>query len=194
MFKSFLIIIFIFNFQFMAKAEKITDFEVEGITVGDSLLAYMNANDIKNNDLGYYPNNSKFTAIHFVGKKDTYEYVIVYVKRNDTEYKIHLIRAINTVKGKNDCIESKKNIEKEMKFLFKEATFQEGSQPHYHYKKSTQYISQFYYGNDGRFSDGARVECLIIDEDDKKEFQIESSTLEVIVQYGGEFGRWLQTQ
>ena len=110
MFKSFLIIIFIFNFQFMAKAEKITDFEVEGITVGDSLLAYMNANDIKNNDLGYYPNNSKFTAIHFVGKKDTYEYVIVYVKRNDTEYKIHLIRAINTVKGKNDCIESKKNI------------------------------------------------------------------------------------
>jgi|TARA_B100001142_G_C14200201_1_gene603455 hypothetical protein len=194
MFKSFLIIIFVINFQSLAKAEKITDFEVEGITVGDSLLLYMNKDDIKNNDLNYYSNDSKFTAINFIGKKDTYEYVIVYIKRNDSDYKIHLIRAINLIKGKNDCIKSKKIIEKEMKSLFKKATFQEGSQKHYHYKKSTQYISQFYYGTDGRFSDGARVECLILDEDDKKEFEIESSTLEVIVQYGGEFGRWLETQ
>jgi hypothetical protein len=80
-----------------------------------------------------------------------------------------------------------------MKSLFQTATFQEGKQKHYYYKKSTQYISQFYYGSDGRYSDGARAECLIINKDTAQKYNIGSS-IEVILQYGGEFGRWLESE
>ena len=62
----------------------------------------------------------------------------------------------------------------------------------YYYKNSTQYISQFYYGEDGRFSPGARVECLIISKKEQEKYNT-FSTLEVIIQFNDEFGRWLES-
>ena len=146
----------------------------------------MSVKDIKNNHLNFYHSKSKFIGINFSGNKNTYQYVYVYVKRHDKNYKIYLIRALNTVKDKNSCLKTKKKIVNEMKSLFQNATFQEGEQKHYYYKKSTQYISQFYYGSDGRFSDAARAECFIISKDTAKKYNV-ISTLEVIMQYGGEF-------
>ena len=175
-----------------SQADDITDFQIEGISVGDSLLDYMSVKDIKNSDLNLYHSKSKFIGINFSGNKNTYEYVWVYVKRNDKNYKIIMIRGANLVKNKNSCVKKQKKIVDEMKSLFQAATFQEAKQKHYYYKKSTQYISQFYYGNDGRYSDGARAECLIINKDTAQKYNI-SSSLEVILQYGGEFGRWLES-
>jgi len=189
----FLVLVLIFSFHSLSKADDIKDFQIEGMSVGDSLLDYMSANDIKNNDLNLYHSKSKFIGINFSGNKNTYEYVYVYVKRNDKNYKIYLIRAANIVKNKNSCFKIKKKIVDEMKSLFQTATFQEGKQKHYYYKKSTQYISQFYYGSDGRYSDGARAECLIINKDTAQKYNIGSS-IEVILQYGGEFGRWLESE
>ena len=80
-----------------------------------------------------------------------------------------------------------------MKYLFKLAKFQEGSINHYLYKKSIQHISQFYYGKDARFTDAARAECLIIHEDDKKEFGLVSSSVQVIIQKGGDFAKWFNS-
>ena len=188
-----LVLVLIFSFQSLSKADDIKDFQIEGMSVGDSLLDYMSAKDIKNNDLNLYHSKSKFIGINFSGNKNTYEYVYVYVKRNDKNYKIYLIRAANIVKNKNSCFKIKKKIVDEMKSLFQTATFQEGKQKHYYYKKSTQYISQFYYGSDGRYSDGARAECLIINKDTAQKYNIGSS-IEVILQYGGEFGRWLESE
>jgi len=182
----------IFSLQSWTKADDIRDFEIEGMSVGDSLLDYMSAKDIKNNDLNVYHSKSKFIGINFSGNKNTYEYVYVYVKRNDKNYKIYVIRAANIVKNKNSCFKIKKQIVDEMKSLFQTATFQEGKQKHYYYKKSTQYISQFYYGSDARYSDHARAECLIINKDTAQKYNI-SSSIEVILQYGGEFGRWLES-
>ena len=125
----------IFSLQSWTKADDIRDFEIEGMSVGDSLLDYMSAKDIKNNDLNVYHSKSKFIGINFSGNKNTYEYVYVYVKRNDKNYKIYVIRAANTVKNKNSCFKIKKQIVDEMKSLFQTATFQEGKQKHYYYKK-----------------------------------------------------------
>ena len=81
----------------------------------------------------------------------------------------------------------------QIKSLFKNTYNQEGSQKHYYYKNSTQYISQFSFGKDARVSDHARVECLIIHEKDRKKEQGISSTLEILFQTA-EFGRWLSNQ
>ena len=43
----FIILIFIFCFQSWTKADDITEFEIEGMSVGDSLLNYFTEKEIK---------------------------------------------------------------------------------------------------------------------------------------------------
>ena len=189
-----IVLVLIFSLQSFSKADDISDFQIEGMSIGDSLLDYMNKDEIINNDQKLYSNNSKFLGINFNGKKNTYDYVYLYVKRNDKKYIIYLIRAINIVNNKNQCLKIKNEIAMEMKPLFENANFREGTQKHYYYKNSTQYISQFSFGRkDPTISDHGRVECLMIHKEDKKEAEGASSTLEVIIQ-SAEFGRWLDTQ
>ena len=190
--KTFLTL-FVLLFSFSVVAEDISDFQIEGMSIGVSLLDYMSEDEIINNDQKVYSNNSKFLAINFNGKKNIYDHVYLYVKRNDNKYIIYLIRAANIVNNKNQCLKIKNEIVMEIKSLFENAYFQEGSQKHYYYKNSTQYISQFSFGIDAQVSDHARVECLIMHEKDKKEEERASSTLEIIIQ-SAEFGRWLNTQ
>ena len=47
--RLFLILILTFSFQSLSKADDIRDFEIEGISVGDSLLNLVNKSDIKKN-------------------------------------------------------------------------------------------------------------------------------------------------
>ena len=53
-----LILILTFSFQTWTKADDIIDFQIEGMSVGDSLLNYMSENEIKNKstDTFYYKN------------------------------------------------------------------------------------------------------------------------------------------
>ena len=44
-----LILILTFSFQSLTKADDIRDFQIEGISVGDSLLDYFSENEIKSN-------------------------------------------------------------------------------------------------------------------------------------------------
>ena len=184
------ILILIFTLQTPSQADGIRDFQIEGMSIGDSLLDYMSEDEIINNDLKIYQNNSKFLVIDFNGKKNIYDYIYLYVKRNDKKYIIYTIRAMNIVDNKNQCLKIKNEIVMDMKPLFKNADFQEGSQKHFVYKDSMQYISQFSFGDDATVSDHARVECLILGKKDKKNY---GHSLEVIVQ-SAEFGQWLETQ
>ena len=47
--KILFIIFFIFIFQSWTKADDISEFEVEGISIGDSLLDYYSEDEIKSN-------------------------------------------------------------------------------------------------------------------------------------------------
>ena len=187
---SLYLFLILFTLQTPSQADDIRDFQIEGMSIGDSLLDYMSEDEIINNDLKIYQNNSKFLVIDFNGKKNIYDYIYLYVKRNDKKYIIYTIRAINIVDNKNQCLKIKNEIVMDMKPLFKNADFQEGSQKHFVYKDSMQYISQFSFGDDATVSDHARVECLILGKKDKKNY---GHSLEVIVQ-SAEFGQWLETQ
>ena len=111
-------------------------------------------------------------------------------KRNDDNFKIYLIRGMNIVKNKKDCLKIKETIAEDLKELFPKFYFLEGSQKHYYYKNSTQYISQFSLTSDANKSDHVRVECMIIDDKDKKIHGELVSTLEVIIA-SKEFNLWL---
>ena len=58
-----IIIIFFINIQLLSKADDIRDFEIEGISIGDSLLDHFTEKEIKENiSYNYEETNKKFTS------------------------------------------------------------------------------------------------------------------------------------
>ena len=58
--KFILFIILTISFQSWTKADDIKDFQIEGISLGDSLLDYFNEKDILNNKLKYHYTSNKY--------------------------------------------------------------------------------------------------------------------------------------
>ena len=112
-----LILILTFSFQTWTMAEDITDLEIEGISIGESLLEFMNIKDIEKqlieNDYLYSYTDKKFISIVVTGiKSDLYDKrIIVEVKRkNDLKYIIYSVRGEMIFPGMTKCLTSKKNI------------------------------------------------------------------------------------
>ena len=53
------VLVLIFSFQSLTKADDISDFEIEGMTIGDSLLDYFSEKEITKKKY-YYPKSKKF--------------------------------------------------------------------------------------------------------------------------------------
>ena len=182
-----MILFLIFCLQFSARGDDIKDFEIEGLSLGDSLLDRMTVDEILEFDQGHYDDDSKFFETQLPVKTDIYDYLLFHVKNNDPRYKIYLIRGVNLVQSKSDCIKDKDIIVNEISKLFSNTSVREGSQKHYYYKNSTQYISQF------DFKKGfVKVECMIMHNKDIKLYGDIPDTLEISI-VSDEFRNWLNT-
>ena len=89
-----LIIIFILFFSSSVVAEDISDFQIEGISVGDSLLDYFTETQILKNKRNYLEGKRKFYVVG-TGNLNlkTYDSVDIYLKRNDKHYLVHQVVA-----------------------------------------------------------------------------------------------------
>ena len=75
----------------------IEDYKIEGIALGDSLLDYLSAEEIKNeinkNRYMYDYLSEDFGEVYLFNKNfETYDYISFFVKPNDEKFVIHLIR------------------------------------------------------------------------------------------------------
>jgi len=96
-------------------AEDISDFEIEGISIGDSLLDYMSEEEIikeiKSNRYMYEYLTDEFGEVYLYNKFQKYEYLGIIVRSNDKEYKIEQIRGILAFnKNINECYKKQKEI------------------------------------------------------------------------------------
>ncbi len=116
-----LILILILNIQSWTKADDITDFEIEGMSIGDSLLDYYTEDVILNATTTKYPASSKYFDIHInvQSTSENYDQISAMVKSNDKTFKIQSLSGdkyffIN--QGKNideehlSCLKQKKKI------------------------------------------------------------------------------------
>ena len=106
------ILILILSFQSWTKADDISDFEIEGMSVGDSLLTYYSKEQIQSayQNASYY--RDRIFAIIFV-KKDSVNYnrIQVTLKPDDPNYKIFALEGIIDFDKKIDeCNTQKKMI------------------------------------------------------------------------------------
>ena len=118
------VIILIFSLQSWTKADDIRDFEIQGMSVGDSLLDYYSADEIYENiDQNVYKNkDGKFTLTGFYGKFGEYDGLQFAIKPNDKNLIIYGINGGIFFSNIDECNIKRKSIRKELSLLFKGAT------------------------------------------------------------------------
>ena len=85
--KKFLYItILISCFMLPSQADDIRDFQIEGISIGDSALDYYSKNELNNGIKSYYP-NKKFYLMDFKTKGSSYDGIQLAFKQNDKTLK-----------------------------------------------------------------------------------------------------------
>ena len=116
------ILILILSFQSWTKADDIRDFEIEGLSIGDSLLNHFSDIEIKNfQNYDDLPSDMSFRIIEIFSnemKMDLYDSVQIYYKPNDKTFKIHGVNGGLFCDTKNNCINQYDQIKKDISKLF----------------------------------------------------------------------------
>ena len=85
------VLVLIFSLQSWTKADDIRDFEIEGISVGDSLLDHFSEKKIKKEmKNAFYYKDNKYADIFF-DIHQTYSFLQITIKPDDKTYKIYAI-------------------------------------------------------------------------------------------------------
>lgn len=124
------ILILIFSFQTMTKAEDISEFEIEGMSIGESLLDYVNVPTINNSRKLNYNDDKFYTLDLILDKFKTYYVVQIHLKKNDNNYKIYGIgggikfgeAGIYFPQSEKKCKKQMNVIEKDLDQIFSNAS------------------------------------------------------------------------
>ena len=116
---SLYLFLILFTLQTPSQADDIRDFQIEGMSLGDSLLDYMTKDEIKNFDKTYYSKSKKYYRIennyNFNKTLKNYDGIAFEIKENDTKYKLEAINGLLSYEyniGK--CYPKKEEIVKEI--------------------------------------------------------------------------------
>ena len=118
-----LILIFIltFSFQALIKADDIKDFEIEGISIGDSALDYFSKKRLDEQSYAFSDNDKYLTSFFYRSEFQNYDAVEVSYLKNDKNYIIKGISGGNTVTSLEDCKKKYNKIKKDLNKYFKDA-------------------------------------------------------------------------
>ena len=125
--KLLFIFILTFSFQSLIKADDITDFEIENLTVGTSLLNFASENEIKKaKSPNQFPNN-KYIIYDYdkLVNQKKYDWISVTTKKNDNKYIVTNIAGAIDYKELEECLKLKNEIEFFVESLFKKISKEE---------------------------------------------------------------------
>ena len=119
-----LILVLTLSVQSFTKADDIRDFEIEGMSIGDSLLNFFSKKKISTfmnyDDL---PSDMKFRIIEFSSneslKMKIYDGMQLFYKPSDKKYILHNVSGFIDCSNKNDCNKIFNEIEKDLDIVFK---------------------------------------------------------------------------
>ena len=81
-----LILILTFSFQSWSKADDVRDFEIEGISIGDSLLDHFKIKTIKSARKYEYKNTKFYSIDIWSDKFNQYEAIQFHLKKKDKKH------------------------------------------------------------------------------------------------------------
>tara|TARA_Y100001960_G_scaffold327960_1_gene415601 strand:- start:762 stop:1295 length:534 start_codon:yes stop_codon:yes gene_type:complete len=114
-------------------AEDISDFQIEGMSIGDNLLNFFSINEIENaTDTHYYKNKKYvFYLLTNISNYKTYQDIQVTVINKPKTFIIHEISGIISYRYNiQDCYEKQNQIKNELEIAFNKAPYKDtGSHP-----------------------------------------------------------------
>ena len=95
---------FFFLFSYPLVADDISEFQIEGFGIGDSLLNNFSKNEIENMPKTFYPKSKKYYDVDFSIDSEFYDSLSIAVKKDDNQYIIHAINGGKFFHNKiNEC-------------------------------------------------------------------------------------------
>ena len=122
----------LFSFSAPSFSSDISEFEIEGIGIGKSLLDYMSEEniktEIKRNRYMYAYLNEDFGEVYLYEGLQIYDSMSFFVKPNDEKFLIYEVRGITPyIEDLNGCLKKQNEIVEEISKIFEDAKKSEGS-------------------------------------------------------------------
>ena len=111
----------LFTLQTPSQADDIRDFQIEGMSIGDSALDYFTKNQIINADFKMFKDDKYSTFVFYDSDYEVYEAVEIAYKKNDKKFIISSISGGITVTDKKVCLKKKDEIVESLKSFFPES-------------------------------------------------------------------------
>ena len=117
------IFLFILSFSIPSYSDDIQDLQIEGVSIGDSLLNYTSKkkilSEIKKNEPTYNYLNNDFGEVYLRNNFEEYDFLSFFVKQKDKLYTIYSIAGIVMYDDKiQQCLAKQKEIEKQLSSIF----------------------------------------------------------------------------
>ena len=163
------VLVLILSFQPFTKADNIQDFDIEGMSIGDSLLDFMTKKEINKNILDYFTDERKYYVVGKTSDLNTYEQIEIYLKTDDKNYIIRTLGAFIEFSGK-ECLLMKREIDEEFKQIFSNLKSYPATLKHPYDKsgKSKQIQTNYVFGDSAHKDDHIRTECTSWSEEIKQ--------------------------
>jgi hypothetical protein len=169
-------------------AEGISDFEIEGMSIGDSLLDIYTEKKIIDSKRNYFETERQYYVIAISDYLETYDVVEIYLETNDKRFEIKTITGKFVIKNQKQCLDMKDDLTLDTKKLLKNKQHSDSVIPHIFDKsgKSKQHISHF---NINGYLTHVRVKCVFWSEQIKNDYNYED-TLNVVAM-DKEIAEWI---
>ncbi len=116
------VLILIFGLQLFTKADDVSDFEIEGISVGDSALSYFSKDELEDRKkIGFVYEDKTFYSATYYNKPffNFYDAVQLHLKANDNNYIIYSLAGRLLFEDNYDgCINQMETVLKDLKNTF----------------------------------------------------------------------------
>ena len=182
----FTVFFIILSLQSFSRADNIKEIELDGMSLGNSLLNFTSENEIKKNKLNYFEDERQYYVVFYDKNLSRFDDMEIYLKTNDKKYIMKSINAGLYPKNLNECLETKDKIKKEISSAIN-VDFVDASYTHNYYTNS-------YINGDVAFLDGGFIslDCMFFDAKDKKKFTSLVDNLSVTLSLN-EINDWIDT-
>ena len=188
---KFLIYLFLLLFPTSIFAEDIADFQIEGVSIGSSLLEFYNKQEIIDqieDNKERYLNNTLFGEVFLNKNISSYDSLTVFVKTEDPKFTIYSISGSKKFSTTDSCIKEKTNIISEFDNIFDDAS-KESDIFDYRYDSSGNskvYETKFTFKSENEIN----IQCITLDEEYSKNKNWWNHTLYISIDEK-EFLEWL---
>ena len=177
------------------QADDIRDFQIEGMSIGDSMLDHFSKEEVEDffeieNAVNYYPKSKKFFTLGTFSEGKIYQQILFSLKTSDAKYNIYSVDGYKRIEYQ-DCIEESKLIVSEIKQLFSKDKFYYRSYEMKHAGDASG--NSMVFSHDFNFNSGDSIRVICTDWGKKMEADYYFDSISVTIS-AKEFADWLDNE